>query len=94
MLAPKQPEGLEEAVGKPMHEFLKRQLETMLEDNSAEARDVAQTFFARGMERLYKRGVDQKYTTYYEEMMQVVIHGRKFMDSEAGKRMKYDADSR
>lgn len=93
MLAPKQPKGLEDAVGKPMHGFLTRQLEIMLEDDSAEARDVANTFFARGMERLYKRGVDSQYTSYYEEMLEVVYHGRKFMDSDAGKQMKNDTYS-
>ena len=72
MIAPTKPNGLEEAVGKPMYKFLTTQLGTILEGETQEARDVANTLFARGMERLYKRGVKTQYTTYYEEMLEVV----------------------
>ena len=92
MIAPQKPEGLVAAVGTPMHQFLSQQLEMILEGETTECRDVAGTLFARGMERLYKRGVEIQYTKYYEQLYEVANHGRTFMDSPEGKRLRHYAE--
>ena len=91
MLAPKPPANLVDIIGIGMHEFLTQQLETILEGEQ-EASSGAQAFFARGMEQLQKKGIEQQYIDYYASLLEVVYHGRKFLDSPAGKRMLYGSN--